>query len=540
MRDRYTQMSFRNRTRIVRLPGPRGRLYDRNGRLLVDNKAGIQLVAIANQINDVQSFAEEVSNLTRLSSEYIIKKVKENIFKPFIPSVLAMDLNIETLVNVAEARYRIPGLNIQVVPIRDYICGEAFSHIVGYVGEVGRSELDMGYSWGDIVGRSGIEKVLDKRLRGEDGWKEVQVDYKGNVDSILKVVGPRIGDSIYLTIDSVLQEELYNSLKKYKGAGVVMDANSGEILALVSSPGFDPNLLVSPVREDVVKKLFMDNDRPMVNRAVMGLYPPGSIFKIIVALSALEKGIITQKSLFYCDGEFQLGDTKFRCWEKKGHGWVDLSNALKKSCNEYFYQVGLKTGAGSIIDMAGRFGLGRTTGIDLPGEKSGLLPDIGSNWASGDTVNLSIGHGKILVTPIQIACLISSIANGGVLYRPILVLGEKSEGRKIDIHREYIDMIKDGLRRAVNDPDGTGHMAYVSGLDIIGKTGTVELKEGRKKRNICWFAGAQINTDEETQINADSKRQIAVAIVVEEGESGGATCAPIAQRIFKNRVASNE
>jgi penicillin-binding protein 2 len=268
----------------------------------------------------------------------------------------------------------------------------------------------------------------------------------------------------------------------------------------------------------------------MLNRAISGLYPPGSIFKIIVALAALEKGVITKKTLFYCDGEFQLGNTKFRCWEKNGHGWVDLSNALKKSCNEYFYQLGLKTGPRAILDMAGRFGLGQATGIKISWEKDGLLPTVESRWFSGDTVNLSIGHGKILVTPIQIACLISAVANGGTLYRPRLILSEESEGVQIDIDKEYIDLVKGGLLRVVNEADGTGHRAYISGLDVAGKTGTVELKRSTRpkawvgrKRNICWFAGFSPYADP----------QIAVVIVTEEGESGGTTAAPIAQKVIK-------
>lgn len=521
-KTRFLEMSHANRTRLVRLPSARGRIYDRNGRLMADNKAATQLVVIVDEVGDKQALAGDISYLTGISPEYILKKIKENIFKPFISAVLASDMNDEALVKVSESRWRLPGIAIQISPVRDYLFGEICSHLIGYVGEVGREELDSGYSWGDIVGRIGIERAWDRELRGTGGYKEVQVDYRGDVDRILRIVEPQIGESIHLTIDSTLQEELYSAMKGKKGAGVVMDPNTGEILALVSTPGFDPNLLVSPVKEDVVARLFMDKSRPMVNRAISGLYPPGSLFKIIVALAALEKGVISKKTLFYCDGEFQLGNTRFKCWEKKGHGWVDLSSALKKSCNEYFYQTGLKVGVSAIVDMAGRFGLGQYTGIEIPGEKEGLLPkEDKPKWYTGDTVNLSIGHGKILVTPIQIACLISAIANDGTLYKPRLIMGEKPEGVQIDIDKKHIDLVKNGLFRVVNEPDGTGHRAYVNGLDISGKTGTVELKEKGRPRNICWFAGYS--------------SQIAVVIVVEAGEGGGATAAPVAQRVFKTR-----
>lgn len=523
---RYTKMSLENRSRLVRLPSARGKIYDRNGKIVADNKAATELVVMIDEIGDAKTLAEDVSNLTKLSPEYILKKIKENLFKPFVPAVLASDMSDETLVKVAESKYRLPGITIQVAPIRDYILGEVAAHLVGYVGEAGKNELNSGYSWGDIVGRIGIEKEWDRELRGKDGYREVQVDYRGNIDTVLKVIEPEIGGNIYLTIDSVLQEELYNAMKGHHGAGVVMNSGAGEILALVSAPGFDPNLLVSPVKEEVIINLFGDKNRPMVNRAVGGLYPPGSVFKIIIALAALEKGTITKKSIFFCDGEFQLGNAIFKCWEKKGHGWIDLTNALKKSCNEYFYQVGLKVGPDAIVDVAGRFGLGRCTGIKMQGEKSGLLPknDIEqSKWFSGDTVNLSIGHGKILVTPIQIACLISAVANGGILYKPLLALGENKETVQINIDKGYLNIVKEGLFKVVNDPDGTGHKAYVSGLDIAGKTGTVEIKDGRRKRDICWFAG----------FGPFDNPQVAVVIVLEEGESGGTTAAPIAKKVFQ-------
>lgn len=519
-KTRFLEMSRANRTRLVRLPSARGMIYDRNGRLIADNKAATQLVVIVDEIGDKEVLAGDISYLSSLSPEYILKKIKENMFKPFIPAVLASDMNDEALVKVGESRWRLPGVAIQAVPIRDYLLGEIYSHLIGYVGEANKDDLNIGYSWGDTVGRIGIEKVWDRQLRGTDGYKEVQVDYRGDVDKILRTVEPHIGESIHLTIDSALQEELYNAMKNKRGAGIVMDPNTGEILALVSTPGFNPNLLVSPVKEDVVARLFMDRTRPMVNRTINGLYPPGSIFKIIVALAALEKGVITKKTLFYCNGEFQLGNTRFKCWEKNGHGWVDLSNALKKSCNEYFYQTGLKAGVNDIVDMAKRFGLGQYTDIEIPGEKEGLLPkENESKWYTGDTVNLSIGHGKILVTPIQIACLISAIANGGILYKPILIMDEKPVGTQVDIDKEYMDLIKGDLYRVVNEPDGTGHRAYIDGLDVAGKTGTVELKEKGRVRNICWFAGYS--------------SQIAVVILVEEGESGGTTAAPVAQRVFK-------
>jgi len=530
----YTEMSVRNRTREVDIPSARGRIYDREGRVLVDNKAATQLVAVIDEIENRKEFASEVSSITNLSVEYILKKIKENLYKPFVPAVLASDLNEETLMKVAESRWRVPGLAIQIAPVRDYLFGETFAHIIGYVGEVGKGELnDGGYNWGDIVGRTGLEKQYDKELRGEKGYKEVQVDYKGNVDTILNVVEPKIGNSLYLTIDMDLQNALLNALKGHNGAGVVMNPNTGEVLALTGSPSYDPNLLKSPVKPEVANKLFTDKNRPMVNRAVNGVYPPGSIFKIIVALAALESGIINKDSLFCCDGKFDLGGTEFKCSEKKGHGWVDLSTAIKKSCNLYFYQIGVKVGPEKISDMARRFGLGESTGIKLPGEKKGLIPIkiINSKkWYPGDTVSLSIGQGKILVTAMQMAVLASAIANGGTIYRPYLLMGDETNLGAVVVDKKYIDIVKEGLYRVVNEPEGTGVKAAVEGLRVAGKTGTVELVEGGKKRDICWFVG---------YAPADNP-QITAAVVIEDGASGGVSAAPVVQEVFKAWKDKNE
>lgn len=532
--ERYIELAQRNRIRIVRIPASRGRIFDRNGIVLVDNKVATQLVIVAKDILDKEQLVKELASITSFQPEYIIEKIKENIFRPFIPAVLADNMDSEMLVRVSEAKPALPGIAVQVRPIRNYLFGEAMSHLIGYVGEVTQEELKMGYRWDDIIGRTGIEKTYDIELQGEVGYKKMQVDHRGNIDRILNAIEPRRGSDIFLTIDSRLQTLLYELFGKRSGAGVVVDPETGEILAIMSAPGFPPNKFISPVKVDVVSQIFRDKHRPMINRAVQGLYAPGSVFKIVVALAALEEGVITRKKLFYCDGEFKLGNASFGCWGK--HGWVDLSKALKKSCNEYFYQVGLKCGHAPIVDVARRFGLGKRTGIALPEEKKGLLPDTLTglqeptltglqkpddiDWYPGDTVNLSIGHGHILVTPIQIACMVSAIANGGTYYRPKLVMNEENDSIEVKIDSDYLDLVKKALLQVVSEPDGTGHRAYVEGLEIAGKTGTVELKKGE---TFTWFTGFAPFCDP----------QVVVVIVTEGGESGGVTAAPIAREVFK-------
>lgn len=524
---KFQKLSTRNRTRIVRLPSGRGKIYDREGRILADNKAATQLIVMADNIENIEDVQNKISGVIDLSPEYILKKIKENLYRPFIPAVLASNMSEETLVSIAEAKWQFPGIiDIQIVPIRDYVLKDIAAHLIGYVSQVGKGDLEDGYILGDIIGRTGIEEFYDKDLQGENGYKEMQVDYKGSIDKVLGVVPPETGNSIYLNIDLDLQEELFNAMENKRGAGVVINAQTGEVLALISIPSFDPNLLISPVKQSVLEDVFMNKEHPLINRAISGLYPPGSIFKIIVALAALEQNSVTNETLFYCDGVFSLGNTNFRCWKKEGHGWMDLSNALKRSCNIYFYQTGLKCGPKSIVQMAERFGLGKRTGIDLPGEKTGALGDEDlkrNKWYAGDTVNLSIGHGKILVTPMQMAVMIAAIGNGGILYKPELFSGAESEGSVIEINEELVNLVKQGLFRVVNESSGTGHTAFIEGVDAAGKTGTVELKEDKKNSNICWFAGFAPYKDPE----------IAVVVVIEEGDSGGRTAAPVAKRVLK-------
>jgi len=514
----YAELSRSNRIRIVRIPAGRGRIYDRNSILLADNRAATRLAVIANEIQDKKKLVKDLSSITGLQPEYILKKIKDSLYKPFIPAILAEDMTEDMLVKVSEARPILPGVLIQICPVRDYLFGKSMSHLIGYVGKIRQEELSQGYSINSIIGRSGIEKSYDSILQGKDGHKKLQVDNRGNINKILNLVEPEAGTDLHLTIDSRIQNTLYTAIGKRTGAGIVMDPQTGEILAIVSRPGFSPNDFVSPVKEREIAKLFHNKLRPMLNRAIQGRYPPGSIFKIITALAALEKGTINSHTLFYCNGKFHLKDRIFRCWNK--HGWIDLAHALEKSCNIYFYNTGLKTGKAAIVNMARRFGLGGLTGIRLPDEKKGFLPDKNTRWHSGDTLNLSIGQGYILVTPIQMASLISAVANGGIYYKPKLVIGEKNNYRKIDIDKKYLNLVKDGLLRVVREPKGTGHKAYIKGLDIAGKTGTAKLQTGKK---LTWFIG----------FAPYASPHIAVCILIENGESGGETAAPIARKAFE-------
>ena len=533
--EEYKERARRNRTRKVAIVPSRGDIYDRTGVLLADSRAATQLVVLAKEIEDEKKLIDFLVEVIGIKEDIVKKTIRESLYKPFIPAVLAQDLGEEILIEIAESKPHFPGIDIQISPVRDYLYGKVCAPISGYVGEITRKELSLGYKWGDIIGRVGVEKVWDDILRGKAGVKLVQVDQKGNIDKVLDVVEPLQGDNLYTTIDFTLQKIAYDALGERAGAVVVLNPKNGDILVCVSSPSYDPNMFVSPVQTEFVSKIFNDKETPMLNRAIAGLYPPGSVFKVIVAIAALESGVVSSKNIFHCDGVFQFGDTTFRCWGK--HGWVNLENALKKSCNEYFYQIGLKAGAEKISEVARRFGLGEVTGVNIRGEKKGLIP-FGSGsekkWFRGDTVNLSIGHGYILVTPMQIACMISTIANNGYYCKPRFVLkkvsftGEEelldsSSKIKIEVKEEYLKSIRKGLFKVVNEPGGTAYRTHVEGLDVAGKTGTVELKERGIIRNICWFTG----------FAPFENPEIVVAVVVEKGEGGGVTAGPIAKRIFE-------
>jgi len=535
--DNYRVMSEENRLKVTPLMAPRGNIYDRNGKYLVKNKLSFNLCAVYNQIKDIDALSGVLSLVLDTDQD----KIKENITRgkrnPYTPFCIASDIGVEKAIYLEEISNDYPGLFVDVSAKREYVNGGSASAVIGYLGLINQPEFERlkhyGYRIDDLVGRDGVEKYYDNYLRGVHGGKQVEVD---NLSRELRVLGykePIPGKDIYLTLDAELQEYCDQLLEGKKGAIIVMDSNTGAILALASAPVYDPGVFIDRKRFEELKQILGDEDYPLINRAISGAYPPGSVFKVVIASAGLELKKIDLESSFNCDGTLVLGRKVFRCWYEKGHGVQTIKEALKNSCNVFFYRLGLLLGVDNIAGFSSKFNLGAPTGIDLPGEKGGVLPSrkwkrktLNDKWYKGETVNYAIGQGYLLCTPLQIARVMAVFANEGILLKPYVVskvgnIDVRPDGEtNIEISRETIEIVRDGLKKVVNDPRGTGMKAKLEDVVVAGKTGTAQTSRGKSHG---WFAGFAPFEDS----------KITVVIFDEYGGKGGYYAAQTAGKVFK-------
>jgi penicillin-binding protein 2 len=477
--------------------------------------------------------------------------------KSYLPVRLEKNVGMEKVALVETNAVDLPGVYIDVTPVRLYVNGEMIVPIIGYTGEVSREELENpeeDYLSGDITGKSGIEKVLDPYVRGRRGNELVEVNAFGKVIKNLGRIDPVSGSNVVLTIDARLQKAAWEAFNGRAGAAVAMDPRDGSILAMVSLPSFDPNLFNSGIAREAWDKLQKDPLKPMSNKAIAGQYPPGSTYKLIVAAAALEEGVITPQTRITCNGSFELGNRTYRCWRKHGHGPVNLHRALVESCDVYFYTVGKMLGVDRIARYAKMFGLGEATGIELAHERKGLVPTrdwklarMKEPWQLGETISISIGQGFNLATPLQLAQAYSALANGGSLWRPHLVQRiELPEGAlakeylpekkgELPLSGQTIALLNRALWGVVNEPGGTGYAARMPQKDVCGKTGTSQViglpqdEKGRRLKKITAF-----HKDHALFVcYAPMKSpEIVVAVIAENAGGGGAVAAPIARRIL--------
>ncbi len=557
---KYRVQSENNRIHLQVIPPFRGMIFGRDGDLLVDNRPSYDLYVIP---EDIQNRAELLTGFQRLIGldpkgiEQKLKSVSRK--RPFEPVLLKNKMSRDELAVIETNLFNLPGAMIQVRPQRHYFFGKFASHVVGYLGEISESQLRSGNypenRPGDFIGKYGVEMKWQNALNGIRGGEQVEVDAAGRKLQVITRKPPVPGANIRLTIHKELQHLAEKSLKNKRGAIVAMDSNNGEILALASSPTFDPNLFIGGIAKNEWKKIVTGNDYPLQNRAIAGLYPPGSVFKIVVALAGLEEGVIDPKEEFFCNGQFYFGDRFYRCWKKEGHGHVALHKALVESCDVYFYNIGLRLGVKKIAQYAKSFGLGKKPDFDLGGDSAGLIPTKGwkskrwgTPWHAGETVSLSIGQSYLLVTPLQMVQLIAAIYNGGHLYQPKIIqrVGENEKELyrfsptmtgKIRTKPEYLEHIRRALYGVVNDPHGTGQKARVDGVMVAGKTGTAQVvkldleKNYEKEEDIpyqfrdhAWFvANAEV----------DRAANLALAIIIEHGGHGASTAAPIAKELIQ-------
>ncbi len=569
----YASSLVRQSVRRVLLPAPRGRIFDRNGVVLADNRPSYCIAVYveelrkpgpwSNTVNAVEARLDEISAELGIPRQISRADIRRHISRRLpLPLLAWQDVDDRTLARFAEEFANNPGMDIYVQPERIYPNGSLASHVLGYVGREKPAETNelFHYNVLGMKGRAGIEASMDAVLAGTPGGKLITVDVSGyrHGESIARPSRP--GRDIHLTIDAGLQAKLEHLIGDRRGAAVAVDPRNGDILALASEPAFDPNAL-SPSVPPALWRALMDNkDRPLLNRAISGTYPPGSVFKPCVALAALEAGVSPNIS-YSCNGVFTLGNMHLRCSSTYGHGDnLSLRYAIEQSCNPFFCSLGTHIGIETIDAFAAKMGFGRRTGIPLGGEREGLLPTPEwksrvrhDGWRAGDTANLSIGQGLLLATPLQIAMYAAALANGGTLRRPRLVAGEAAmQNAQCTMHNADIDqsndatnqrtndatdkpsnrqtvkpsnpssdnafrIVRGGMYDVVNAPRGTGRRAKVPGLKIAAKTGTAEYGSRANRRKHTWMI-AFAPFDNPT---------IALAILIEDGDSGGRTVAPL-------------
>lgn len=561
--DDYLQQANDNRIAEIRVQPPRGKVVDRNGKVLVSNRTRNELrvtpVELPSPGPELRSELSGLSQVTGISYRSLKRKLQpENADVPGGAVVLSQDLGLEKVFYLRENRDRFPGVDVERVFVRDYPRGYLAAHLFGNVGEVTAEQLKLpryrGLRQGDLVGQSGIEYEYDRFLRGAPGATRIQVDSLGNTRGTLADKPATAGQNVRLTIDSDLQATGEAALGSFglPGAFVAMDPRTGEILAMGSTPTFDPSIFTKPITESQYKQLTAkQNDAPLANRAIQGLYPTGSIFKLITATAGLEDGLIAPDTIVDDTGKLTVDTINFKNSGDKVYGPIDMVDALRVSSDVYFYKLGLAAKAsgdgGQIQDWAKLYGLGETTGIDLPAETEGLVPNpkwrnqlyteglTDRPWTDGDNVNLSVGQGDLQANPLQMAVAYSALANGGTVVTPHLaqsietVTGETIEEvrpaakRQIDFSPGTRETIMKGMEEALQDPTGTAYQVFGNWkIKVAGKTGTAE--RGSDIPDQSWFAAMAPADDPE----------IVVVATVERGGFGADVAAPVVARILES------
>jgi penicillin-binding protein 2 len=529
--------------RRVRLPGIRGKIYDRNGECLADNRPMYSIALFLEEIrrprlaDAATNIMAQVSQLTGLVPTLTRDEIRRHITARLpLPLVLWRDVGPETMARLAELGHCIPGVDLYTQSTRIYPCGKYTAHLTGYVGRadpvaLAGEEERYSYYLPEMVGRAGLEKIFDSFLRGEAGGTLVRIDVTGYRHGEVSRRAPKAGGDLRLTLDLEVQLLAHKALGDHCGAVAVIDPRNGDVLALLSAPGFDANAFVPYITATDWKALNEHPDLPLINRAVQGIYPPGSTFKPLVGLAAATADPAAASTVYDSPAIFQIGN---RTVSTTGHGEVNMRDALKYSANVYFFKTALACGPDLILRAALEAGLGQKTGVEVESESAGTVPSLEwqkqnrTGWSEGDTCNLAIGQGYLAVTPLQMAVLTATIANGGDLYRPRLVQARRAPDsasfvespservRHMDWSPAALFTVRQGMRDVIMAPDGTGRRAAVEGLDFAGKTGTAEYGEKEDRTKHTWMIA----------FAPFDQPRYAVAMLVEDGDSGGGTVGP--------------
>ena len=536
--SKYEAKAGNNSVRKISLHAPRGIIYDRNGIPIVDNRQIYDLSVIPFDVTNQFDY-RMVSKRTGVSSIELKEKIAKGkkSFHRFRPIPIKRHINFETRSHLEENKLSLPGTLFSEFPARTYPVKAKLTHVLGYLRAVTELSVsipnqELDYKLGDVFGFSGIERIYESILRGRDGTEFRLVDIYGIDHGVYQDnpgLQPTPGKALNLSIDSELQALIEDLFRGKKGAAICMMPQSGEVLAFVSAPDYDLNSFAGPVPIELWERWNTDPERPLLNRGIQGLYPPGSTFKLIGAALAKEESIVDKNWTVNCNGVYHLGDRDFHCWNNAGHGIVNMDKAIFQSCNIYFYHLIQKLSFNNWKAMAENFGFGATTGIDLLGEKGGLVPGkkymnkkYGRyGWATGNLLTFIIGQGDILVTPIQVAQMMSIIATRGNTKTPHLLVDSPSENIIVSLKSTTWDFLQQATWNVVNHEDGTGKAAKVLGGEVHGKTGTAQNPHGE---NHSWFAGYLVK---------DGVPILSLAILVEHGGKGSVEAALISHKIFK-------
>ncbi|HEX4570185.1 MAG TPA: penicillin-binding protein 2 [Dongiaceae bacterium] len=560
--DRFRLLAEENRVNLHLLPPLRGKIVDRFGTPLAINDPNYRVVIVPEQTANMRDTLQTLARILPLSNEEIDRLVRDRAHqRAFLPMTVKANLDWDMVSRVEVNLPDLPGASIEVDQSRSYPFGGTTSHVLGYVGTPAENEVGddpLLQLPGFRIGKSGLEKVYDVKLRGTAGTSEVEVNALGRVIRELDRHEGKPGAELVSTLDIGLQQYVQQRLSAQPSASaVVLDIMTGDVLAMGSTPSFDPAVFNRGLSPADWQELSTDPGHPLINKAMAGQYPPGSTFKTMTAMAALEAGVDPSYSVF-CPGFFNLGNLSFHCWWKGGHGTLDMLGGIKHSCDVYFYDLARKVGIDTLAGMARRFGFGQPTGIDLPGEKAGLIPDtawkkatLKDSWHPGETVIAGIGQGFIQATPLQLAVMVARLANGGFALKPRLVRPAKLTDETgpdptavqfapMGVNLNHIKLVWEGMRRVVNDPDGTAYNARISqpGMEMAGKTGSAQVRRitmaerlmgVRKNEDLPWamrdhalfiaFAPVQ-------------QPRYACSVVVEHGSAGARYAGPIAHDIL--------
>jgi len=499
---KFEEMAENNHQRTLALRAPRGLVFDRDGKVLVENRHSYSISIVREHTKDLGRTVRMLAGVLGMDEDAVRVIVERHRREPsYRPIIVVPNATLTQVTAVTARRLELPDVYVEQVPTRSY--PEMGAHLFGYVGEVNDAQVsgDEGLKSGDIVGQSGIEKVYNATLRGEDGAKRVVVNSVGREIRTLEEDAPTEGHRLQLTIDYDVQkaiEDGFDSIK-FNGAAVVLDPSNGDVLGFTSRPAYDPNAFASGIDKVTWASLTTDEDRPLSDRAIQGRYSPGSTFKMAVATAALQEGVITPSFTVHCTGGATFYGRPFKCWKKGGHGTVDLRHAIEQSCNVYFYTIGNMTGIDKINKWATLLGLGVKSGIDLPNEVEGVVPSpkwkqdrFKEKWYAGETISVSIGQGSVSVTPVSMAVYAATLANGGTRVTPHLLKAVDEDGSgwkpvppppaqsRAPLDPDKLQAIRDGLWMVVNQA-GTGHNARLADYDVSGKTGTAQVISNQGK-----------------------------------------------------------